>query len=197
MSLAPSLPGWIWSWRWRSIGLALALWLLPGCGAADPRPTAGEYSLKAAFLLNFTKFVEWPASAFSNASAPFILGVAGEDLFGAALDAAFTGQTVAGHPIALRRYHAEAIPNDCHLLFVSRSEKERQPTLLADLQNRSILTVGETDQFLEVGGTINLFIAKERVRFEVNRAVAERVGLKLSSKLLAVAARVLPGKSDK
>jgi hypothetical protein len=180
--------------------LALVAWLFLaalGGRAADTAPIAGEYPLKAVFLANFAKFVEWPQSAFTNAAAPFVVAVAGEDPFGSGLDTAFAGQTVGGHPVVLRRYPAGEAVSPCHLLFVSRSEKERQGALLAGLQGQPVLTVGESERFLESGGMINLTIAKDRVRFEVNTKPAERAGVKLGAKLLGVAVRVLPADSAK
>lgn len=171
--------------------MAASVWLLAECHAADNHPTAGEYPVKAAYLLNFTKFVEWPATAFTNATAPFVVGLVGDDPFGSMLQEAFSGQTVGGRPIVLRRFPVGAKINDCHVLFLSRSARETQEGLLATLQGRPILTVGETEQFLEAGGLINFVLTKERVRFEVNARSAERAGLKLGAKLLGVAARVL------
>lgn len=173
--------------------LAGASWL-PRCAAADRLGGASEYSLKAMFLLNFTKFVEWPDQAFSGNAAPFVVGVIGEDPFGSVLDEAFAHQTVGGRSVVIRRYTPGTLGIDCQVLFVARSIKDQQPALLQDLRGRPVLTVGEADQFLESGGMINFVVIKERVRFEINAMAADRTGLNLGAKLLGVAVRVISSK---
>src|SRR5262249_34521981 len=156
--------------------LALLLCGLPAAAAGPGAVTAdqkdepnAEYNLKAAFLYNFTKFVEWPADAFPDARSPFNLCILGEDPFGSSLDAIVANESWNGRPIAVRRLPRGADPKSCQLLFLARSERARQAEVLAGLRGANVLAVGEADRFLAEGGHIRFFLEANRVRFEVNR----------------------------
>jgi hypothetical protein len=168
--------------------LAWALALAAGPLAAEADL---EYPVKAAFLFNFTKFVDWPADAFAGEKSPLNLCVYGGDPFGKALDDLVANETVGGRPIAVRRVGRGADLKACHVLFLSRAERERQAEVLADLRGAPVLTVGETDRFLADGGLVNFFLEANRVRFAVDLGAVERSRLKISSKLLRLA-RVTP-----
>jgi len=172
--------------------LACGLWAAPGALAATARTPEKdlEYGLKAAFLFNFAKFVDWPPAAFEPA-APFTLCVFGDDPFGAVLDSTVAGEAVAGRPIAVRRGTRIADLKGCHILFVSRAERGRLPEVLAAVRGGNALTVGESDGFLADGGMIRFYLEANKVRFAVNLAAVERSPLKISSKLLRLA-RVSP-----
>jgi hypothetical protein len=144
-----------------------------------------EYQVKAAFLLNFTKFIEWPASAFQQADSPISICILGVDPFGSALDQILSGELVNGRRVVAQRIKSAPPPQACHALFVSRPEKDggKIPPGLGP----GVLTVGEGEGFIRDGGMIAFVIENRRVRFEINRATAENAGLKLSSKLLSVA----------
>jgi hypothetical protein len=159
----------------------------PGAvNAAEASPDYGrfaEYQVKAAFIYNFAKFVAWPASA-----GPLVIGIVGEDPFGALLDNAVRGKTAAGRPIEVRRLSDGDNLDACQILFVSASEKRR----FADLLHRAgngVLTVGELPQFVQDGGIVRFFLDKNRVRFQINVKAAERSGLKIHSQLLSLAAQ--------
>ncbi|GAB4263327.1 MAG: hypothetical protein Kow0092_14140 [Deferrisomatales bacterium] len=161
----------------------------PPGGRADTRPFR-EYEVKAAFLYHFTKFVEWPLEALGGPEQPFVLGILGEDPFGAALDP-LVGRSVKGHALEIRHYRSAEEAAACHLLYVSRSEWPRAARALDSVSSRPILTVGDADGFAEGGGMIGLLTRGERVRFEINLRAAREAGLQLSSKLLYLAVRVL------
>lgn len=148
-----------------------------------------EYQVKAAFLFNFTKFVEWPFDAFTAPGDPVTVCVVGDDPFGESLDAVVQGETANGRPLKVHRTRSFADLRTCHMLFVPRSER-RQGTILASLRGAGILTVGDGDGFLTDGGIIRFVLDQNRVRFEVNLAAAEGNRLRLSSKLLRLARRV-------
>jgi len=143
-----------------------------------------EYQVKAAFLLNFTKFIEWPAS---ESTAPFGICIVGDDPFGAVLDQMVAGETYMGRRIVAQKV-PRPVPGSCQVVFVGRSDSEIRP-LLASLRP-GVLTVGETPGFLEAGGMINFVVVNGRVRFDINRSAAAMAGLQLSSKLLSVARSV-------
>ncbi len=167
--------------------LAAAALLAPPARAA--RPADFEYGVKAAFLFNFAKFVDWPAAAFPEPR--FNLCVLGDDPFGRVLDDVVANESIDGRPIVVQRGARLAELKGCHILFVSRAERERQREILGMLRNGSVLTVGDADGFLADGGMISFFLEANKVRFEVNRAAVDKSPLKMSSKLLRVA-RVMP-----
>lgn len=165
-----------------ALALGLLIALLPQAPARSAQ--AGEYEVKAVFLFNFSQFVDWPESAFETPGSPFVIGVLGEDPFGAILDEVVRGETVHGRPMVVRRYRSTKEIEDCHILFIARSERQALGEILADLQNRSILTVGDLDDFAARGGMITLVERTQRIRLQINLAAARRVNLAISSKLL-------------
>lgn len=145
-----------------------------------------ELRVKAAYLLNFARFVEWPGTS-AEASEPVVIAVLGHDLIGAALETTVHGKTVRGRPIKIKRYASLEQIDRCDILFIPRSEAKRSRPVLGDLSGRPILTVGETDGFLEQGGVVEFQLIDETLRFSINVAPADRAGLKISSELLRVA----------
>jgi hypothetical protein len=174
--------------RYPAIILCCIMGLFYQAIAADEQSL--EYQVKAAFLLNFTKFTEWPSSAFSDAKSPFTICVMGVDPFGSALDQIVRGETTGGHKMAVQRIKRGSRPQTCQVLFIGRTEKEAG-SVLADLGS-GVLTVGEGDSFLQAGGMISFVIENRRTRFDINSTAAENAGLKLSSRLLSVARTVKP-----
>lgn len=169
--------------------LALMALLLALPGAARAQASASEYAVKAAFLYNFTKFVEWPPETFPDERSQFRVCVLGDDPFGKGLGV-IGDESVAGRRISLLRSGEIRQPEDCQILFISRSEKERLPQLLAELGRAPVLTVGDSGGFLDQGVIINFTLEGSKVRFEINQEAAERAGIKISSKLLRLATRV-------
>jgi YfiR/HmsC-like len=146
-----------------------------------------EYQLKAAFLYNFVKFVEWPAEAFNGEKSPLSICIHGTDPFGDTLDTVVRGETVGERGLIVQRPESLSDLRDCHVLFVSRSEKARLPEILARVEGEPVLTVGDADGFLKAGGIINFVLEENKVRFAINPEAAERNRLKISSKLLRLA----------
>jgi hypothetical protein len=180
-------PGQRLSRRTWLLGL-VGLWLAGACTAsADTGAAASEYQVKATFIYNFTKFTDWPSSAFTSPKAPIVIGILGEDPFGPTMEAVFRGETLAGRPFMIKRLGAEDDLRKCHLLFISRSEKDRLPALLNQLKGSSVLTVSEINGFAERGGMINLTVSNKSVKVEINQAAAEQAELQISAKLLKLA----------
>ena len=148
---------------------------------------ATEYEIKAAFLYNFAKFVEWPLSAFSDSRQPMSICVFGRDPFGRALEDALLGKTIGDHPVLLGHAKQPADLAGCHIVFVGAADSTRLPDLLTHLRGRAVLVVGESEGFASAGGTIQFVLDQNRVRFAINPDAAERAGLRISSKLLALA----------
>jgi hypothetical protein len=166
---------------------ALVSTALGGIDAASGERT--EYQVKAAFLMNFTKFVEWPAAAFQDAGSPLTICILGEDPFGASLDQAVEGETAGGRKVAVQRIRRVPGPKTCQVLFITKSEKSVPETI--ETAGPGVLTVGESDRFLEDGGIIAFVLQARHVRFDINLRVALRASLVLSARLLNVARTVL------
>jgi hypothetical protein len=171
------------------LGLSLVWLLSVGDGRAqESQPT--EYQIKAAFLFNFAKFVEWPPAAFAEATSPMIIGILGDNPFGEDLEKTVSNKTVNNRPITIKKeFRSLADATNCHMLFISTSEKQRLPEIFKALRGASVLTVGETDRFTETGGMINFVLEGNKTRFQINEATAKSAGLKISSKLLSLALR--------
>lgn len=160
--------------------------------AAEKSPGMAEYQVKAAFLFNFTKFTDWPASAFTSTNAPMVIGILGDDPFGKTLEDAVTGEVVQDHPLVFKRLRADEDLRGCHVLFISRSEKDRVAKVLEKLKGSPVLTAGDTKDFAERGGIVNLLLVQDTVKLEINQSAAEEAGLKISAKLLKLARIVKP-----
>jgi len=155
-------------------------------------PASREYSVKAVFLFNFAQFVEWPTTAFHEAETPLVIGVLGEDPFGAYLDETVRGEKVNNRPLVIERYHRVEEIKTCHILFISRSETDRLEKIFTALKGRNILMVGDSDRFCGRGGTIRFVTEKNKTRLRVNLEAAKAANLTISSKLLRPAEIVTP-----
>ena len=148
---------------------------------------AKEDQLKAAFLYNFTKFVEWPPDRFADETSPIVIGVFGPDQFARELEAAVAGRTVNGRAIAVRKLAKAGDARSAHAVFVDATAEAELGELIAISSEAGVLTVGESPQFVASGGIINFTIEGDRVRFEINQAAGERAGLRISAQLLKLA----------
>ena len=177
-----------------AIWIVLVAMLISGGAPSFARgESAPEYTVKAAFLYNFAKFVEWPADAFAGPASPIVLFVYGADPFGDALKS-LKGKTANGRPVVVRYAANLGELERCHLLFVSASSMALLPKILQATKGWNVLTVGDVDGFARDGGTINLVNEEQRVVMEINMEAAQRSRLKISSKLLALAKIVTPGR---
>jgi len=168
----------------RISGLVAAL-----LSAASNAQQVNEYYIKAAYVYNLAKFVEWPPEAFPEATAPFIIGVLGDNPFGGELARTVNSKTINGHPFTVKEVKAVSELRTCHILFISKSEKRRLPQIKNVLGAASVLTVSEVDRFLRSGGMINFVMEGKKVRFEIGDEAAKRAGLRISSKLMNLARR--------
>ncbi len=153
--------------------------------ALDGAP--GEYQVKAAFLLNFVRYVDWPPESFRNPTDPIVICVLGEDPMGSLLDDAVDGKTVGHHPLAVRRIAQIRDAASCNIVFVAGLPK-RSPEALAALRVPGLLTIGESEGFARQGGVIGFRVEDERhIRFDVNLEAARQANLHISSHLLSLA----------
>ncbi|HEX2250524.1 MAG TPA: YfiR family protein [Gemmatimonadales bacterium] len=195
-------PGRLRSWRATArLGLAVAgLACLPVAGLVWSQatvPSGGgpggrslEYQVKAAYLLNFTRYVDWPSEVFDAPAAPMTICVLGQDPFGPVLDATVKGKVSHGRSLTVRRIQSSREASGCHVVFVSRETWRSHRELLESLRSKGLLTVGETDEFAQKGGVIGFIIQEETVRFVVNTDARDRAGLRISSRMLSLAAAV-------
>jgi hypothetical protein len=146
-----------------------------------------EYSVKLAFLFNFTKFVEWPPDSYRDPQAPLVICVVGHDPFRQDLEAELRTRKVGDHPVELKTLRPSEKLSACHIVFIPVTEKDQGDRILSGLKGSRTLTVGETAGFAALGGIINLTVEGNNVHFEVNRLAADRAGLKIGSRLLSIA----------
>lgn len=156
------------------------------CAAAQ---VATEAAVKAAFLYKFAGYVEWPGTAFAAPDAPLVIATLAADEVAGELEAAVATRQVNGRRVIVRRLREGESPQGAHILFIGRREANQRAALRA-AQQHAVLTVTETS--LEAGGAINFVLADDRVTFEVSLEAAERAGHRISSRMLAVARRVVP-----
>jgi hypothetical protein len=173
------------------VALSVSLSWAPEVAAeASDSPDSSEYLIKAGFIFNFAKFVEWRTSAFAQPDSPIVIGILGTDPFGTAIDQIVQDKKIGARGFVVKRLKwgkdlKELL--DCKILFVSASEKAHIDELLQMVKGLSILTVGETPGFAERGGIIRFTVEDNRVRFEVNVEAAQQAGLTISSRLLTLA----------
>lgn len=155
----------------------------PASGQAQ-QPT--EYQVKAAYLLNFGRFTEWPEDAFTSPDSPLVFGILGKDPFAGQRDA-MMARTINGRRVQVRRFKEIPQPGECHMLFVSTQEYGRLETILNKLGTSGMLLVGDDAPFAAQGGMINFIIRNDTVGFEINVSAAARAGLTFNSRLLKIA----------
>jgi YfiR/HmsC-like len=166
--------------------LAVATLVCAQARAEDTSQRPSEYQVKAAFLYNFVKFVDWPATP-AGKERPIELCVLGKDPFGGALEHVVEGKMVNGRLLTIRHIGDIAAARSCHVLFISVSEAGRVTAITRAVDAWGVLTVSEIDRFSERGGIITFLMEGQRVRFQINPKAAASAGLKISSKLLQLA----------
>jgi hypothetical protein len=157
---------------------------------------ANEYEIKAAYLLNFPNFVDWPEAANAETQSPIRLCLVGSDPLGSALSRMVADRLSRGRSVLLRRVARTESMTDCQILYISPSETKFIPQILDSLRSSSVLTVGESDQFAAQGGMIQLVMEDNRIRFKINPSAASQAGLRISSKLLSLAQIVAPANAS-
>lgn len=162
----------------------LALVAMMGWSPAQSSGEMREYQKKAEFIASFTRFIEWPERKFTQPDSPFVIGVYGADSISALLQEALQDRQIKGRPVVVRHLQNKEELHACHVLFVSRSERDRLGPILGEVRRENVVTVGECDNFLLKGGVINFVNAGGAVRFQVSIEAANREKLTVSSKLL-------------
>lgn len=146
-----------------------------------------EYELKAAYLFNFGKFVQWPAESFKKPSDPFIIGIYGTNPFGEILQQTIQNKTLQNRPVILVSINNIEDAATCHILFICKTDKLQLKQLLAELHTKPVLTVGDNiEDFCQTGGIINFTSQYSQKRFEINNKASARALLNINSKLLTL-----------
>jgi len=169
-----------------TVGLIVGLGLLP-VRVSAANAAMLEYKVKAGYLFNFAKFIEWPAQSLPLPNSPFVIGVLDNGDAFALLQSLLEGKMVDGHPLEVRRVEANALDSDLHILLVTRSAEQSPHAIRAALGKSATLVVGETEKFAERGGMLGFVREKEVIRINLNLEQTAAVGLKVSSKLATVA----------
>jgi hypothetical protein len=169
------------------------LWLMICLlGVVAEAQSATEYQVKAAYLFNFAKFVDWPADSFPAPDSSFLICVLGQDPFGRDFEQLITEKAVNGRRIEVAHPEGVVQARACQIVFLGMNEKQAQATLQG-LKGANVLTVGDAAGFAKMGGVIGFVLDDNRVRFEINQKAAEQAHLRLSARLLTVAKAVVVG----
>ena len=166
-----------------SLAFVLLVGALSQASGSDP---AEEYHVKGGFLLNFVKFVEWPAEAFKSPADPIAICVLGANPFGPGLAQVAQGTVVDNRTVAVRQVADAQQARGCQIVFVSVSERKRMRAVIEATKGASALTVGESDGFIAAGGVIEFRVEESKVKMEISAEAAKRAGLHISSKLLSL-----------
>lgn len=148
---------------------------------------AGEYQRKAALICTMLRSVTWPARRFGEPDSPIVIGIYGSDMISDFLREAIQDRRFQDRPVLIKRYTRREELAGCHLLFVSRSERDKMSAILAEVRREYVLTVGETDNFLKSGGVVNFVNVEGVLRYQINGSAAKRERLMINGKLLQFA----------
>ena len=178
------------------VAMLAALWMLAAPGMQAQSSKVSDYDVKAAYLFNFGRFVEWPAAGETDKHSAFTFCILGPDPFGPNLDHLLAGETINGRSLIVKRISNAQDSAGCQVLFMSREEEGRVTKIIETLNQEAVLTVSDIPEFAKHGGMIQFVVEQNRVRFEVNLDATQRAGLILSSDLLKVATAVKRGHGD-
>jgi hypothetical protein len=163
--------------------------LAPNC--AHAQSNSAEYQLKAAFIFHFAQLVDWPADALGPENRPLVLCTTGGSALSGVLEATVQGKQIGSRPLEVRHLQEKENPDGCHLLFIVGRDRKRAAAVLAGLNSAPILTVGESDDFIQQGGMIGFCLQENKIRFDINLKAAQHANLKISSRLLLLAKTVV------
>ena len=172
------------------ISIAILVSAATPLSARAEEPLLHEYRIKAAFLYNFAKFIQWPESAFIDPESPVFICILGKDPLMGALQS-ITGKTVRGRRIVISHSKNVMSVKRCHILFVAESEKSRAKHTISKFKGKSVLTVSDMDDFVKAGGMIGMVRLENKIRFQINLVSAQDSGLTISSQLLKLAQNVI------
>jgi len=167
--------------------LIIILWVFQSHSQMGFTVYPTEYQIKAKYLYNFTRFVDWPEESFQNPDSPFVIGIIGSDPYGIDLEKTIEGKQIKNRKFRIRRYQNLDNLAFCHILFIGVDNRARRSQIFNKIKNNSILTVGDENNFAKDGGMINFIIKKKKIRFQINREAVKQSRLKMSTKLFKMA----------
>ncbi len=150
-------------------------------------PATREYQVKAAFLFNFTQFVEWPSQSFATPQSPAVIGILGKDPFGNYLEETISGESINKHPLVIQHYNTPDEVMNCHVLFINLKDKDKQQQIIDKLKGKNVLTISDASGFSKLGGMIRLYTKDDKINIQINLDATKAEGLIVSSKLLKLA----------
>jgi len=165
--------------------------LIPFAPLTRAQSQTEEYRVKAALLFHFAQLVDWPPSAFASDTSAITLCTIGQDPFNGELETTLDGKSIGSRPVRISHLKDLHDAAGCHMLFVGSNETKRVPSVLMELGKAPVMTVGESDGFLEQGGMIRLDVEEGKIRFAINLDASEQAGLKVSSRMLLLAKTVV------
>lgn len=168
--------------------LILLISMVPVNARPQAKPAA-PYQIKAAYLFNFTRFVEWPQDAFRSSGSSFVIGIVGNKDLSDYLAEIVAGEKINNHPIRVRYYRNLNEVEDCNILFLNSANASMIRDGIKSLNRRSILTVSDAEDFLNWGGMVRFYTQENKIRIQINAASARSGNLQISSKLLSVATK--------
>jgi hypothetical protein len=180
-------------WRFGAAVLAVLAALGGARSVSTETIPTSEYPVKAAFLFHFAQFVDWPEGTFKDARSPLTYCTIGEDPFQGALDAGLSGKRIGTRLFRVLHFKQPPDIRECQILFIGAGEKKLVPSVLKSLQGNPVLTVGESEHFVQDGGMIGFLLEENKIRFEINLEAVEHAKLKVSSRLLTLAKTVIGG----
>ena len=173
------------------LAILLSILLIGGGHGGRAQTTEEEYRVKAAFIFHFAQLVDWPTDTTTDTENSLFVCTLGEDPFQGMLESTVAGKVIGNRVMRVRHLGQAQDAQSCQILFIGRAQSKRIPQLVAGLRNAPILTVGETEGFLEAGGMIRFLLEGNKVRFEINEQAAESARLKIGSRLLILAEHVM------
>ena len=176
-------------WPFRCYGAIFFSILFPFLAAGRTQPQ--EHQVKAAFIFHFAQLVDWPPEALGDDGGPMVFCTTGDDAALSGLEAVVQGKQIGNHPLRVRHVREQDDFRGCLVLFIAGDNTKFVISTLARLKDAPILTVGESENFVADGGMIGLFLQENKIRFDINLKAAQRANLKISSRLLLLAKRVL------
>lgn len=167
--------------------LVVFLTVLLGATVAQGAEPRSEIEVKAAFLFQFSRFVDWPVDAFESDASPIVIGILGDEQLAAVFTKIVADKTVSGRPVTVETYTADRDALHCHILFIGSTQRSRLEELAALLRGSHVFSFADSEGFAELGGVGNFVMSGKKVRFQINAGAARRAGLKISSRLLDLA----------
>jgi hypothetical protein len=177
--------------RFIAVCLICATLALPCRAQTANSSDSSEYLIKAGFIYNFAKLMQWPTSAFPQPDSPIVIGILGNDPFGATLDSVLAGKKVDARGFVVKHLKWGADIKSCNILYVSASEAPHLDEILHAVKGLPVLTIGQMPEFARRGGIVNFVIEDDKVRFEVNVEAAKQAEISISSRLLTLA-KIIP-----